>query len=167
MYLGIDPGKTGAIAVKIGNRMKVHNMPTTRQEMILWFQGLKTLSNKTNDPIFAVSELVHSMPGNTGKSMFTFGQWYERVLCCLSFNEIQFELVGPHKWQKAFGILTRKKEKKDDAGNIIQRGESKSEHKRKILIKAQSLFPSTKIGRLDNADAVLICEHGSREFQGG
>lgn len=167
MYLGIDIGKTGAIAIKIVNRMKVHNMPLTRQEMHLWFKGLNEFSVKINDPIFAVCELVHSMPGNSGQSMFTFGQWYERVLCCLGFYEIPFELVTPQKWQKAFGIPTRKKEKKDDAGNIIQKGESKSQHKRKILEKAQSLFPSTKIKRIDNADAVLICEYGSREFQGG
>lgn len=167
MYIGIDPGKTGAIAVKIGNRMRVHNMPVTRVEMLTWFKGLKEFSIKNNDPLFAVSELVHSFPGNSGSSMFTFGQWYERVLLCLTCNHISFELVGPHKWQKAFGIKPRKKEKKDDEGNIIQRGELKSEHKRKMLVKAQSLFPSTKIGRKDNADAILICEYASREFQGG
>lgn len=167
MYLGIDPGKTGAIGVKRGHEMQVYNMPATRQELYLWFMDLDAEAKKSGEPIFAVCEKVHSFPGNSGKSMFTFGQMYERVLCCLVCNEIPFELVVPAKWQKLFGIQTRQKDWVDIMGNVISKGESKSEHKKKILDKAQSLFPSTRISRLDNADAVLICEFASREFKGG
>lgn len=153
IYIGIDPGKKGAICIKRGLDMKVFNMPDTRQELFLLFKYVKDVADNKKEGVFALCEKVGSMPGNSGKSMFTFGQMYERVLSCLTCNEIPFDLVIPNKWQGAMGIAKRGKD------------ESKSSHKKKMLQKAQDLFPALKIGRLDNADAVLICEYASRSFK--
>ena len=63
---------------------------------------LKTYST-TN--IIVGLELVHSMPNQGVRSMFTFGEnfgWIQGVLDTLG---LKYELVRPQEWKKHFGLI--------------------------------------------------------------
>jgi hypothetical protein len=166
MYIGIDPGKTGALTVSTKEQTYTINMPATRSETVDLFEGLYNTALCIDEKIFAVCEKVSSMPNNSARSMFTFGQMYERVLCCLTSSCIPFELVLPNTWQKEFSIPKRKTMVVIKNGVETKQKEPVSIHKQKILEKAQSLYPKLNIGRKDNADSVLIHEYAKRKYPG-
>ncbi len=145
-YIGIDPGKHGAIARIIvpssgDPHIETWNMPETERDMHDLF-----LTLRQGITVKAIIEKVWGMPGMGGTAMFAFGKVYGQVRMAMICNGIAFDEVIPQSWQKAFGIPPKKKT------------ETKVQHKNKLKAKAQMLFPTVKI-TLANADAILICEH--------
>ena len=144
-YLGVDPGKHGAVAVLStdGDVIEVFNFSKwTEREMVDYFMYDAQASR-------AILEKVHAMPGQGVTSMFSFGQAYGFVRSCLLCSRVSFDEAPPQKWQKALGIHAK--------------GVKGAERKRLLKGKAQQLFPSTKV-TLDNADALLIAEYCRRLF---
>lgn len=89
-------------------------------------------------------ENVHSMPKMGIQTVFVFGQGFGFLRGLLTANEIPFELVAPHKWQKDMGCLTKGDKKISRAA-------------------AQRLYPAVKITHAI-ADALLISEHCRRTW---
>lgn len=147
MYLGVDPGTSGAIAL-------VDGLGRSRG----WIRGdatdadlLAFLRAHWHGGGFAMLEEVGAKPRITegggrvsmgAKSAFTFGGSYRAMAMALLACGIPFERVLPRTWQTAMRCLTK--------------GDKKVSKQR-----AQELFPNVKVA-LWNADALLLAEYARR-----
>ena len=104
-YIGIDPGKTGAMAVLsiTGGFLAIHDFEES-------FDELKNLA--LNQPTMVYLEEVHSMPKQGVASTFAFGEnfgWWKGILQAFG---IPFKTIRPQDWQKGLvpkrGTLTDK-----------------------------------------------------------
>ena len=134
--IGIDPGKSGGLALRSPSGILAVKMPPTERDLFELLREWKWAS-------FAYLEKVHSMPGQGVKSMFTFGQGYGSLRMALIANDIAFATVTPNAWQRRMGCMS-----KGDK-NVTK-------------AKAQELFPGHKITHA-LADAMLIAEYGWRQ----
>lgn len=136
MFIGIDPGKTGGIAIIHDGVALAYKMPQTDRDV--W-----DLLSQIKDPEFAMLEKVASSPQMGVKSAFTFGRGYGYLCCALTAIGVPWEEVTPQKWQRELGCLS--------GGD-----------KNKTKAKAQQLFPQLKITHA-TADALLIAEYCRRK----
>ena len=140
LFIGIDPGIKGGIAFIYDDDYHVKNTPNTVQEMAQTLIDMKGIA--PNTPTYCCIEAVHSMPGNSGRSMFTFGTNYGQWMGILATLHIPYVLVTPHKWMSWYG--SRPKNRKD--------------RKNHLKNLAQQRFPNAKI-TLGTADAMLIANY--------
>jgi hypothetical protein len=144
IYLGIDPGKTGAIAVlnEDGALVCTHAMPNTVADLV------HLLRPYGDEEARAVLERVQVWAGNQmGKgSCFEFGRGYGRLEAALAAAFIPFDLVQPAKWQGVLSCLSK--------GN-----------KNITKARAQGLFPRATVTHAI-ADALLIAEYCRRLHRG-
>ena len=154
LFLGIDPGMNGGIAL-IDTRARVHTvMAMPRTESDVWTE-LKTLMNsfsntvpnlRTNQQsVRGMIEKVHSMPGQGVASAFKFGMGYGGLRMALNALYVPYEDVTPQSWMKTLEIPRKRKT------------ESQSQWKNRLKGIAQQLFPDTEIN-LKTADALLVAE---------
>jgi crossover junction endodeoxyribonuclease RuvC len=136
-FIGIDPGKSGGIAVIDRGEAYTFKLSETEHDIARWLGGWVAFGKP-----FAVLEKVGAMPKQGVTSTFTFGQGYGFVRGILVAHGVPFELVTPQKWQKAMGCLT---------------GGDKNVSK----AAAQRLFPSMKVTHA-NADALLLASYAQR-----
>ena len=137
VFIGIDPGIKGGIAMLFEDSYHVTPTPATVLEMADTLKELKEFAQDT--PMYCCIEAVHSMPGNSGRSMFTFGTNYGQWLGILATLGIPYIQVTPHKWMKHFGKMPS----------------DKKERKNHIKHLAQQRFPDINI-TLATSDAMLI-----------
>jgi crossover junction endodeoxyribonuclease RuvC len=146
-WVGVDPGKSGAIALVHRDGQLVEDWPgdaAGAAELLL------TWRIEFNIELVAL-ESVHAMPGQGVKSMFTFGQnfgQWEGIIAALSLPCLQ---PTPQEWQK--GLV-----KKSDGPDA----------KARALIVARRLFPDADLSRKKDhgrADALLLAWWARR--QGG
>ena len=135
-HIGIDPGKTGGIAVIRDDGPQAWKMPETRRD--LW----DLIVDLEDRGCFAVVEKVHTSPQMGVKSAGTFMQGKGEVLMALTAAGIPFEEIAPGRWQRSMQCLT-----KGDK-NVTKR-------------RAQELFPQLKVTH-SIADALLIAEYCRR-----
>ena len=140
VFIGIDPGISGGLAIIYNDAYSVKKCPNTIQEMA---NELITLKDQApNLPMYCVIEKVHSFPGNSGRSMFTFGCNYGQWTGILATLKIPYKEVTPHAWMKHYGKMP--KDKKD--------------RKNHIKHLAQQRYPGVKI-TLATSDAMLIANY--------
>lgn len=149
MFIGIDPGVGGGIAViedfvdaDLQHRTSITCLKfkdATEADISNFVLSAVTTSDS---PKFALIEKVSSSPQMGVVSAFTFGRSYGFLRGLLVAHGIPFEEVRPQVWQKALGCLS--------SGN-----------KNVTKSKAQQLFPKEKITHA-NADALLIAEYVRR-----
>jgi len=160
IFIGIDPGLDGAIAAVDANRTfaAVFDMPVLelkdgrKKKRTLDLRSLlKILTDLTaEEDCHAFIELVHSMPRQGVRSMFTMGEGYGALKMALTALRIPFEEITPQRWKKMLLY-----------GTMKDKDASRS--------KAQQLFPSMSLSRKKDhgrADALLIAEFGRRQFLG-
>ena len=139
VFIGIDPGKSGGIAIIYNDGYYVKKCPNTVLEMA---NELIPLSDVPDIQKYAIIEQVHSMPGQGVKSVFTFGQGYGQWLGILATLKIPYIQVTPHKWIKHYGSMPKpKKDRKNHLKHL-----------------AQQRFPDVKI-TLATSDAILIANY--------
>lgn len=149
-YIGIDPGKSGAIVI-IDQDLKVDlaipKMPWLNERIdssMLYCIIAKGIQDYENTHI--ICEKVHSMPRDSSKAAFTFGGAYHGALAVVDLFDIPLTLVSPQSWKKV--MLKDKKKEKQDSIN-----------------RARELFPSlrsqlkTKSSH-NLAEAALIAAYG-------
>lgn len=149
VYIGIDPGKNGGIAVMdaAGEVLEVVKMPATPRDLLDFLSGYSMDS-------FCTLERVGGMPGNGGSAMFNFGKGYGHLQMALLALGIGTEDVTPNKWEKMYQL--------GSSGKC-----TKTEWKNRLKAKAQQLFPQLgKKVTLATCDALLICEYGRRKDTG-
>ena len=142
VFIGIDPGKTGGIAVIFNDKYCVKQCPNTVAEMADELILLNDNDMAPDISKYAIIEQVHSFPGNSGRSMFTFGQGYGQWLGILSTLKIPYIQVTPHKWMKHYPAVPK----------------NKKDRKNHLKHLAQQRFPDVKI-TLATADAMLLANY--------
>lgn len=151
IYVGIDPGKNGAVAILRGQEWELHVMRDA-----LWFADLME-SLKKEGPFIVTLERAQSMPGNGAKAMFSYGTHFGELMGVMQALRVPFQTVPPLVWTKALHETS-----KESMGP-----------KARSLQAVQRLFPSLRLTdpASDRAkvphdgiiDAVLICEYGKRK----
>src|SRR3990167_5909706 len=151
IYIGIDPGLSGAIAVMIEDgTIILRDTPTMKignkhdfslPEMVQLLEG--------NLPTQAAIERVHSMPRQGVASSFSFGKGVGYWIGILAALRIPYEEVTPQRWQRT---MLDGMQKTKDASRY----------------KAMQLFPQLveqlKLKSHDGrADALLIAEWRRRQ----
>ena len=144
IYLGIDPGESGAIAWIDDNKPGYQLLKGLTEQDVL-----TTIYDLSMSECFAFIEQVHSMPSQGVVSVWKFSGSYHGLRMALAAAGIRRETVTPGEWQKEFGLLRKNKE------------ETKTEKKNRHKARAQELFPMFKISH-GNADALLISEYCRR-----
>jgi Holliday junction resolvasome RuvABC endonuclease subunit len=136
IFIGIDPGQSGAIAAINSCGAVVGVVKNKETERDLW----EAIARFTGFPsAFAVIEHVHSMPKQGVASSFKFGTSYGFLRGLLIASEVRFTEVSPVKWQTA--MKCRSKGDK----NVTK-------------ARAQQLFPNVKSTHA-TADALLLAEY--------
>lgn len=141
IYIGIDPGQEGGIAVLDGNtnQVWVYSMPDGPTELA---NCLFTIKEYQTNGHLAALEAVHAMPKQGVSSAFTFGMGYGMLQGTLAAYKIPFIFVTPQKWQKA-------------VFDSAKRGDTKA----RSLDLARRLFPQIDLHRKGDhgkSDALLI-----------
>jgi len=119
IFVGIDPGASGAIALynPVTSKIEVEDMPTAtmniagknRRRVIEPVLAEIIRGWYSIHDLFAVVEQVGAMPGQGVTSMFSFGQSFGIVTGVLAGVGIPFETVTPQHWKK----ITRTPKGKD------------------------------------------------------
>ena len=162
MYIGIDPGQKGAVAIISGGKVAaLFDMPTvsvkrgkTNKEEVSaallsgHFSSLIPSGSKV-----AVLERVGAMPGQGVTSCFSFGRAVGVVEGVLAAKGIGVTIVPPQTWQRALRV----RDGKDGS-----------------LLRATELFPEVadqlvgpRGGKLDGrSDALLMAEYCRQLHEG-
>lgn len=140
VYVGIDSGAKGAIAIIIGDAVSIYDMPTPEK-------ALEILKKPQPWDCRVALEQVHPLPGQSCTASFTYGEnFLLAILLSLWYNNSPV-MVSPQRWKKHYGL------KKDPS-------ETKTEYKRKSVDKARELFPQAtellKYSKDGRAEALLI-----------
>lgn len=142
-YIGIDPGKTGGIAVMWHDQITLLEScaDTIRgqYDQLLRAKCCCTDHAGRSKTPQVIIEHVHTMPKQGIVSAGTFMQNYGVWLGLLTSYSFPYLQVSPHKWMKHFGTMPKEKK----------------ERKRHLLHLAQQRFPDTSIS-FALADAVML-----------
>ena len=145
IYIGIDPGKEGALAGIDTEAPAPFAVPFSERGY------LDVLRDIDPGKSIVALEKVAAMPGQGVTSMFNFGcgfGWIQGILEALRFP---YELVPPQRWKKAFGVTS---------------------DKHTSIRAAQRLFPGVSLlasprCRIENdgmAEALLLAEYARRNL---
>lgn len=110
IYLGIDPGQTGAMAViePKANIADVYDWPGDEVAAARLMRQIISFGQHTWITR-AVLEDVHAMPKQGVVSTFKFGTNFGIWRGILAALEIPFVLVKPQTWKKEFGLIKKDK----------------------------------------------------------
>jgi hypothetical protein len=114
LYIGIDPGKTGAIAVMDADDMsvRVFDMPGTIEEKRAILSEIGSVRCAWIEKPF--------FPRMIGiKNAVTIAQAYGEMKACLFFAGIPTNEVLPAAWKKQFGLSTDKDASRAYASSVF------------------------------------------------
>ena len=142
IWIGIDPGKSGAIAA-VGQDYYI--VESYFRDELGCADIVHNLINE-HKIVCAAIESVHAMPKQGVVSMFNFGANFGAWKGILAALGIPFRLVTPQEWQKGYF--------------------AKGEGKEGSLAAARRLFPQVDLSRKKDhgkADALLIADWCRRQ----
>ena len=148
VYLGIDPGFTGAwgLVNHRGDYVACGDMKHNDRWIDTNQVSRDIMQARQLDDLMVVVEAVHAMPKQGVSSSFKFGMAYGASLAIASRLNTQFELVPPRVWKKDMGLTADKKDS---------------------LVMARELWPDSPLERVkDNgrAEALLLAEWLRRAY---
>ena len=147
IIIGIDPGKSGGLAVSVGGVItEFHKYPTTQQD--LYYTMYEILNNYKGIPL-AYLEQVHAFPTDGRSSAFKFGTNYGVWKGLLLGMQIEYRLVAPQVWMKSLPLSKNKKERKNQLKEMAQR-----------VVDKQFAELKNKRVTLNTSDAILISIYG-------
>ncbi|MEM7813061.1 MAG: hypothetical protein AAF532_16405 [Planctomycetota bacterium] len=149
IWIGIDPGKTGAIAAVSDQWAEPQVVPLspTKSEPIEIVRRMEEWAEEGGPHVFAVIEKVASRPGQSAPAMFNFGVGYGRLLERLTCCRIPYDEKTPTTWQRTMQCLS---------------GGDKNVTKR----RAAALFAELKVTH-EIADALLLATYCKRTYPTG
>ncbi len=116
IYVGIDPGMSGAIAwfTELGDLIAVEDMPLKGEGKQRRVDGQVLASYilehaGMEDTVIAV-ERVHSMPQQGVASTFRFGMSYGVALAVADICSTYHHSVRPQEWKKLFNLIGKDKD---------------------------------------------------------
>jgi len=138
IYLGIDVGKSGAMAALDETGCPFDNgifkLDATDHDIAEWLWMVCEWGD-----VRACIEKVHSSPQMGVVSAFSFGRSLGYLMGLLAAVKIPYDEVSPQKWQKAMGCLSK-------GDKNVTKG------------RAQQLWPRAKCTHAIS-DAMLIAEY--------
>jgi crossover junction endodeoxyribonuclease RuvC len=115
IFLGIDPGKKGALALfdPADNSLNIMDMPTLPKRTKKGEDTNYALLGEILEPplgvlVHCMLENVWSMPREGVSSAFAFGLNNGALMMGLSVHKIPFQLVTAAKWKKHYGLSSDK-----------------------------------------------------------
>lgn len=102
-FIGIDPGKSGALAVINDEGFVWRTCVFDEHE---YNMALMECSDAPGSKV--VLEHVGAMPGQGSVSMFNFGANFGFIKGLLAANNLPYELVRPQKWKRMFSCTSDK-----------------------------------------------------------
>lgn len=158
IYLGIDPGLSGALVAidDMGTddmgTCSVHDMPLEARrkggnqiDVTSLYQLLRVLRDQHRH-IVAYVENVHAMPKQGVSGVFAFGEGFGVLRACLVCTAIPIIYIEPNTWKRALGLSGREK------------AYALTVAKERIPTMAKYLQRKKDVGR---ADAALIAYYGA------
>lgn len=151
MYLGIDPGLSGALASLVvwpdgAQELQVYATPTVPVDVNghhrRFYDVGQMFPMVPRDADFAYLEQQGARPGQGVVSTFSTGFGYGVWYAILTAQSVPFRVVTPQSWRKQTGIL---------GGS----GYTKAQVKRNARLVACRRFPTVPI-TLAHADAVML-----------
>ena len=146
--IGIDPGKSGGVAIWRSGLHTIVKCPKTIEGMS---DIIRTSQNSEyidkNMKAVAYLEQVHAMPHDGRSSLFKFGQNFGQWQGILTAHNVNTILVSPQKWMKYWKTKF----------NIEP---SKDKQERKRVLKEIATQYTDKRVTLYNSDAILIAMYG-------
>lgn len=135
LYIGIDPGLQGAVALLDKNNLEVLKVPLitnnkgkNEYDINALAQILRLATLKHKGQVGVVLESVHAMPGQGVTSMFSMGRGlgiWEGLIVALG---IPYSKIAPQTWQKA----------------ILKDLKKAGDGKQASMLYAQRMFPNTR-----------------------
>lgn len=150
MFIGIDPGAKGAIAVVAGKTLKFWAMPKHDEEVWDIFMSL----NKPKIEHIMI-EKCQAMPQNGAVSMFNYGSRYGALRGMIIALKKPFTLVRPKGWQKTMFTGSDAKEPPKHRAYSIAR---------KIFPHENFILPRCRKPHDGVIDAALIAEFCKRKM---
>lgn len=147
IYLGVDPGMSGALAWLTDDGGGVCDMQTAGKDLNYLAIANWLVSAQSHGPARAVIEHVSAMPKQGVSSTFRFGAAFGAVVALVASRCIPYELVRPHQWRV----------------KMVGRGASKDDARQKA-IRLFPWFESELRRKKDHgrAEALLLAEYGRR-----
>lgn len=146
IFIGIDPGQSGAMAVIDGEYASA--VTFSESAYLNTLRGLDA-RRAIGCSMFAIVEHVGPMPKQGVTSTFKFGQNFGWIQGMLYAMNIPFELVRPQKWKKMFSCTSDK----NTSISVAQR-----------LFPNVPLFATPRCRKPHDgmAEALLMAEYGRR-----
>lgn len=161
-FLGIDIGKKGGLAAidLYGSVIACEPFPQTPADIIQTIRDIDAVYPITQ----AVVEKIWAFPKTTKTTAFSMGYSLGIVEAALAVLGISYTLVAAVTWQKKFKLPSR------PAGEL-----DNTEHKERLRVIAQKMFPKLDLWKKKNAlgeqravcDALLIADYCRRENVSG
>ena len=144
VYVGIDPGKSGAMAIQFMNGTIITE-PFNEDVYNDWLENLESYE------VMCCLEKVGAMPGQGVVSMFNFGHNLGFIEGLLRAHKIPYQLVPPQTWKKEFSLTSDK---------------AKSIEVCKKLFPDVNLLPTERSRKPSDgiAEAVLMAEYARRKL---
>jgi hypothetical protein len=156
MFIGIDPGQGGSVAVidPAGALVALYDTPVLTLRVA---RGTKQcydipgmvalLRPYAGAGLHVFIEESQAMPGQGTRSMFTIGYGYGLWLGILAALQIPYTPVRPHVWKKALGL---------------------GRDKEQARLRAQQLYPGADLRRKKDhgrAESLLLAWYGNKVRQ--
>jgi crossover junction endodeoxyribonuclease RuvC len=148
VYIGIDPGISGAVAIldDQGAYLEAWEFPLLqdgKKRQINAAELAKELGRYSEYHMVAIVERVGARPGQGVASMFNFGKSYGMALGVVAALGAEMHLVTPPTWKKHYKLTGKPK----DASRTL----------------AQQYYPAASLGRKKDhgkGDALLLARYG-------
>ena len=148
-YLGIDPGKQGAVCIIYPDEIETYKCPKKTIDMSSIIRTyINTCTIEDYESIVGI-EKVWAQPTNGTRHAFAFGTNYGMWLGVLGSNRIEPNFILPSKWQKTY------REGKGLSKEYLER-------KRELKAIAQKYVDFNVT--LVTADAILIAKYLKEEL---
>ena len=146
IYIGVDPGKNGGIAIIDSDG--VIAFPFSEERLLIELDGIAQ-----EYECICYLEHVHAMPKQGVSSTFNFGMNFGFIQGVLKAYEIPYELVTPQKWKKEFSCTSDKNTSIEVCKRLFPY----------VSLKATERCKKDHDGM---AEALLIAEYGRRHYNG-
>ena len=120
IVIGIDPGKSGGVAVISEDTLKLKNTPEEATGMADIVRSAQSISYVEGEELTAYIENVHAFPTDGRSSAFKFGMNYGMWLGILGAYRVNVIKVTPRVWMNDYAPLSKiKNERKKELKIII------------------------------------------------
>jgi crossover junction endodeoxyribonuclease RuvC len=117
LFIGIDPGKKGGIALIDTEENISVTAPYSDKELIDLCRDASY--GRSRQEIVCCLEKVGAMPGQGVVSMFNFGQSVGYIKGVLEAFRIPYQEVTPQKWKREFGLTSDKAVSAEVCGKLF------------------------------------------------